>query len=195
MSFLPDSGQILVYDTEFTSWKGFRENGFREPGRYPEIIQFGAVKLDMSDGLRETAAFECFVRPRENPELSDYIVDLTGITQAVIDEHGRSFEAAFEDFQRFTGGDCRAYFSYGEDHWIVSLNCGLNDVVAPEWLKDERNLRDILAERGLVDPRLASSDLPAAFGLDADFKQHDALGDARAIAMTLRHLLQEGRIR
>lgn len=68
MTFLAETGKLVVYDTEFTSWPGFRAQGYKAPGRYPEIIQIGAVKLDAAS-LEECDAFEIFVQPRVNPVL------------------------------------------------------------------------------------------------------------------------------
>lgn len=78
-------GTVVVYDTEWTSWSEFAAHNWKQPGRYPEIIQIGAVKLDVADDFREIAAFQCFVHPKHNPQLSDYIINLTGITKEIID--------------------------------------------------------------------------------------------------------------
>jgi len=116
-------GTVVVYDTEWTSWSEFAAHNWKQPGRYPEIIQIGAVKLDVADDFREIAAFQCFVRPKRNPQLSDYIIDLTGITQEVIDREGVPFPDALADFVGFIGGNIAALFSFCRVGALVPKNC------------------------------------------------------------------------
>ncbi len=193
MSFLQGSGPAVIFDTEFTSWPGFRDRGFKEPGRYREVIQIGAVKIDIGDGFREMGACAILVRPTVNPILSDYIQDLTGITQAMVDEDGATFTDGLSDFLDFIGDDARAVMAYGTDVEVLFENCRLNDLPLPA-LPPSVNVREELVALGLVDHEVFSSDLPEHFGLAADFPKHDALGDARAIALALRHLRENGTI-
>jgi len=187
-------GTVVVYDTEWTSWPEFAAHNWTQPGRYPEIIQIGAVKLDVADGWREIAAFECFVRPKHNPQLSDYIIDLTGITQETIDREGIPFAQALSNFVGFIGNDSEALFSYGHDGSIVRRNCELMGIVFPSIFDMERNARKALLGLNLVEEHCRSSDLPSQLGLPDTELSHNALGDARSIAAALRHLRSEGLI-
>ena len=81
---LGDARILVVYDLEFTSWPGFLEVGFKAPGKYPEIVEIGALRVDRRHGYRELDAFACYVRPRINPDLSGYFTRLTGITQQMV---------------------------------------------------------------------------------------------------------------
>lgn len=188
MSFLPEAGMIVLYDTEFTSWAGFRERGFKAPGRYPEIIQIGAVLLNTEDDLAEVDAFEILVIPTMNRELSDYIIDLTGITQATLERSGVAFEDALSAFTSFVDGRASGLYSYGNDGVFLATNCELNGLPPPDDLPPECNVRRELAMRGIVDKRIDSSELPRIFGLEDEHPDHDALGDARSLATVLRHL-------
>ena len=77
---VPASGMIIIADLEYTSWEGALESGWSAPGQFREIVQIGAVRVDAGDGFVEMAHFSMLVRPTINPELSDYFVTLTGIT-------------------------------------------------------------------------------------------------------------------
>ena len=73
------------------------------PGEHTEIVQIGAVKLD-AETLKITDEFECLVRPRVNPVLSQYLTDLTGITNAMLDAKGGGLHHGVSGVSRF----CRA---------------------------------------------------------------------------------------
>ncbi|NXN32359.1 ERI2 exoribonuclease, partial [Nycticryphes semicollaris] len=71
-------GYLIVLDFEATCW--------REAGpRRPEIVEFPAVLLNTSTGEIESE-FHTYVQPQENPVLSEFCTELTGITQNQVDE-------------------------------------------------------------------------------------------------------------
>ncbi len=187
-------GNLVIYDTEWTSWPGFMESGWKQPGRHPEIIQIGAVKLNVENDFEEIDAFQCFIKPRINPTLSEYIIELTGISQKVIDERGIPFEDALNDFVTFLGNEIAALMSFGKDRTMVEKNCELNNLTFPSIFHKEQNLRLSLENLGLIKPGAFSSDLPTIFGLTSNDRAHNALGDARAQALAIRHLRQNGHI-
>ncbi len=177
----------VVFDLEYTAWQGSRERGWSGPGELREIVQIGAVRLDPRDGWRETAALDLLVRPRVNPRLSVYFVALTGIDQARLDRHGMPPAAAIAAFAEFCRGD-RAY-CWGDDGRIIKNNLELNTIPDPFEPDQLVDLRTWLCGRlGLDTNGLSSGDLPAALGSAAAGPAHDALADARAIAIGLRHL-------
>ena len=188
------TGHIVIYDLEWTSWPGFQESKWRQPGRHCEIIQIGAVKLDVEDGYRELDAFDAYVKPRINPELSGYITDLTGITQHDVDTHGRAFPEVLADFVAFVGTDFEALFSFGSDGHYMRINCELNGIPLPPVFECEQNLNKALIGLGVIDKGFASSEVPGHLGLENVEISHNALGDVRALAASLRHLRSEGHL-
>lgn len=194
MSVVPDFGKIVVYDTEFTSWAGFMEKGLKEEGRYPEIIQIGAVALDAHNGLVEIASFSTLIRPTINPDLSDYIQNLTNISQADVDADGVPFSDALARFLSFVPEDATAMVCHGEDGKILQMNCDLNNISHPEHLPDEIDLNRFLRTNSLIDQAATSSTLPTAFGLESEGEAHNALDDARALASVLRELRKLGHL-
>lgn len=195
MTFLPARGTFIIYDTEFTSWPGFREQGFEAPGKYPEIIQIGAVCLDIERDCTEVGHFECLVRPTVNPHLSPYITDLTGISQCDVDDKGLSFTDALAGFLAFIENSSSSQLiSYGRDGWVMGINCRLNESPIPNVFMSEINLRDVFVARGICPASVISSELPDYLGFSPTENAHDALADARAVADALRHLLAENRL-
>ncbi len=192
MSFFPEKDSFVIYDTEFTSWPGFMAQGFMSPGRYPEIIQIGAVRIDASDGFTERDFLDILVMPRFNPDLSDYIVELTGISQARLDADGVSFETALSAFLGFLGDESTPLYAFGADGKIMKKNCALNKLPVPALFDREVNLKARMAEAGLIDNTVMSSELPALVGLPPETGGHDALTDVRAVVRALGRLRAQG---
>ncbi|XP_035404547.1 LOW QUALITY PROTEIN: ERI1 exoribonuclease 2 [Cygnus atratus] len=71
-------GHLVVVDLEATCWRGERRHS-------PEIIEFPAVLLNTATGEIE-AEFHTYVQPQEHPVLSEFCMELTGITQNQVNE-------------------------------------------------------------------------------------------------------------
>ena len=181
---VPASGVIIIADLEYTSWEGALESGWSAPGQFREIVQIGAVRVDVGDGFAELAHFSVLVRPTINPELSDYFTALTGITNDAVARDGVSLENALVAFADFAGGD--VILTHGRDDLVVGEDCALKDLGNPFADADWRDINPPL--RAITDKRLMSSDLPAFFGLGRAENAHDALADARVLARGLAHL-------
>lgn len=194
MSAIPARGKIVVYDTEFTSWEGFLEKDFKDIDRYPEIIQFGAVVLDADNDLAELGSFTTLVRPKINPVLSEYIQNLTHISQGDIDVYGVPFDEALKTFMSFVPDDTEVLVCYGRDGHILEINCQLNEVEVPANLPVEINFNEFLLSEGLLKEAASSSALPALFGQMFSGDAHNALDDARAIACVLRELRRQNKL-
>jgi inhibitor of KinA sporulation pathway (predicted exonuclease) len=95
------TGEIVIYDTEYTSWEGSMERGWSGQNEYRELIQIAAIRVDASNGFSEIEELEIFVKPQRNRVLSDYISSLTGITQRQIDDFGVHPETALRLFGNF----------------------------------------------------------------------------------------------
>ncbi|WP_250000985.1 3'-5' exonuclease [Actinoplanes sp. M2I2] len=184
---------IIILDLEFTAWEGSQEHGWSRPGEFREVVQIGALRVD-TDTLGATGEFNELVRPERNPSLSGYFQDLTGITQAAVDERGLPFPDALDAFLDFC--DDHYVLSYGNDMVILGENLVLQ---VPQGRTPKRGLppfvnirtyfnRVLPATIGLSSGRLAF-ELGLAARLD---REHDALADCYSILETLRHLRESG---
>ena len=70
-------GRAVVFDLEFTAWEGSMANRWSRPGEFTELVQIGAVRVDARTFAVE-AEMDVLVKPRLNPVLSEYFVQLTG---------------------------------------------------------------------------------------------------------------------
>lgn len=143
----------VIFDLEWTAWPDSMRTGWADPARPPEIIQIGAVRVAMDDGCAECDSFSAFVRPKINPKLSDYIMDLTNIRQTDIDSAGVDFPSALAAFTAFIGSGGDDVGCYGGDGQYIAHNCALNALTVPPVLAAPIDVRAGFVERGLVEPQ------------------------------------------
>ena len=188
---IPVAGTFVVYDLEFTSWPGSLERDWSGDDEHREVVQIGAVCLDIDDDWRETAAFEALVRPVANPRLSDYFTALTGIDDAMLAADGLDAATALARFAAFVGPRA-PLLSNGDDAGAIAETCALNGLADPfagRYVDLSAALAAALGKRDVM-----TSDLPALLGLAPSGRAHDALADARALAAALAQLRTNGRL-
>lgn len=190
----PESPQIraqtaTVFDLEFTAWEGSLERRWMSPGEYKELVQIGAVKVDART-LEVLAEFEVLVRPRLNPVLSVYFEKLTGITNAAVAERGIDYLNAYERFLEF----CAAapICAFGRDDLVLEENMRLYGIRAAAPLPPYMNATGTLVANG-IDPRgYHACDVARLCGVEFKGREHDALADARSVALGLQALVERG---
>lgn len=134
-------------------------------------------------------SFDKAIRPQINPELSDYIIDLTGLSQERISEAG-NFESVLKEFldwsQAFT------LYSYGNDLDIVQRNIELynSDITLTE---DRFNdIRDIFLSNGVPVDEWNSGNIAHYFDPEKELlRQHDACNDARNMTEAVKMMIRE----
>ena len=180
---------VVVYDLEFTAWDGSMAERWLKPGQFREVVQIGAVKLDAVT-LDEVAEFEALVKPRLNPVLSEYFESLTGIANAKLAKRGIDFPDAYNRFVAFADG--ARTIAFGRDDLIFAENFnlyGVRDIPsAPPYM----NIAPWLRANGL-NPRHAG-DVAEDAGASLAGQKHDALFDARSVALGVRALVARGAV-
>ena len=181
--------KAMVFDLEFTSWPGSNARNWSLPNEDREIIQIGAVKIKTTGDMREVDSFKILVRPLKNPILSDYIVNLTEITQEKVEKEGILFPLALSRFINFIGEHPIDILSNGGDEEVIEENCQIHNIPFLSIFKKSTDLKIYFSEvLGISRKNCTSGMLPELFGLNNHEKQHDALGDARSISQALRYL-------
>lgn len=181
----------MIVDLEYTAWPGSLERDWSGPDEHREVVQIGAVSLDAGNGFAERDAFEALVRPQRNPVLSDYFVNLTGITNDRLKDEGTDLSTGLRALAAFAGP--APLLSNGTDGDVIIENCTLigidNPLPAARWIDVALALQHALGRDDL-----SSAEIPDLLGLPMPGRAHDALADARAIAAGLRHLRGQGKI-
>ncbi len=181
--------KAVVFDLEFISWSRSNERNRSLPNEDREIIQIGAVKIETTGDMREVDSFQILVRPLKNPILSNYIVNLTEITQEKVEKEGILFPLALSRFINFIGEHPIDILSNGGDEEVIEENCRIHNIPFLSIFKKSTDLKIYFSEvLGISRKNCTSGMLPELFGLNNHEKQHDALGDARSISQALRYL-------
>jgi len=71
--------EIVIYDTEFTTWEGAMERGWSGENEHRELVQIAAQRINLQTQV-VVGSFEVLVQPVVNPQLSEYFIDLTHVT-------------------------------------------------------------------------------------------------------------------
>lgn len=177
--------EIVILDTEYTSWEGCVDEGWdNDAGEYREVVQIAAVRVD-TEYLEEISSFDQFVRPQINPELSDYFVDLTGISQDEVDGADQ-FTAVAQRFVEWVGD--RKVYSYGNDYDVLARNVELYDAEVDITERQYRDVRDVLENHGVPTGEYTSGTVAKHFSAaPEDSRVHNALYDCRSVLTALQH--------
>lgn len=181
--------EYILFDLEFTSWEGSLQRNWSGENEHREIIQIGAIRV-RSETLKETDSFLEYVRPILNPQLSDFITELTGITQEDIEARGVSFPDALARFVAFVG--TTPAYCWGRDTEVFLENCALNAIEFPIPLTQCADLRPLVREQfaaaGVHIEEYTSGTLIQALSTSPTRRAHDALNDMRNLLDALREL-------
>jgi inhibitor of KinA sporulation pathway (predicted exonuclease) len=179
----------VVFDLEFTAWPGSMEHRWLRPGEFREVVQIGAVKID-AETLAEVAAFDVLAKPRLNPVLSSYLEDLTGVTNAAVAERGVDFTDAYRAFVRLADG--APLVAFGRDDLVLTDNLALYGLKDEPPLPPYINIVPWLVEAGIDARGLHACDIAEAAGATFEGRRHDALADARSVALGIKTLIARG---
>jgi len=183
--------QCIIFDTEFTTWEGAMERGWSGPGEYEEIVQIGSILVD-TETFEEKEHLLLFVKPVKNPKLSDYFIEITGITQGEVDQYGTTLATALKTLQEFAGNN--HFYSFGGDENVIQKNCDLLGIPFPLEKSRFHDIRDTFEAFGISTHGYMSSTIPEAFDEKPKRTGHDGLNDARTMLEGLRLLYKSQRM-
>lgn len=189
----------IIFDCEYLTAPGAMSRMWCGPfDPDPNVAQIGAVKLSLEPdhGIMET--FQVLIKTKDrfgrDNRLDPFFTDLTGIEQASIDRDGIAFAEALARFDSFSEG--ADFWSWGKDELtLLGISCYVEEL--PRMIPAKRfgNACGLLLKAGMpyADLKKTSSGrLADYYGLtSAERQHHDALDDAKSVAVTLQHLLRE----
>lgn len=180
----------VFFDTEYTTWPGAMENNWSLPGQHREIVQIAALRFDL-DRCVPLAELSVLSLPRVNPVLSDYFIDLTGITNEELVRDGLPYAEAHQKMLDFIGNDPAA--SYGSDKVMINETLSLNGL-SDDF--DAANIAPWFHTHGAafgLHAKINSGRLAETLGIEIDkIQEHNALHDVRSIAAAYAFLQGKG---
>lgn len=152
----------------------------------PEIIQIGIVEVNLKT-LTITRKSSHLVRPVWRPVISEFITNLTGITNEEMKKSGRSLQELCNTLKKEYSLNHSMIMSWGNDGDILAkhiveaniktINLGYLYCIETGLLKN-KNLREAIEE----------------CGLEFEGREHDAMWDAYNLAKLHCHMLNKYRI-
>lgn len=194
--------EFIIYDTEYWTDEGVMARNWAGLNDHPPLLmQIGALKVSVEKGLPVREEFTLLVKPKDafgnNVLVTPYFTKLTNITAEQVEKGGVLMDEAMTRFYEFTGE--RLMYSYGGDmRDCIVPSCFIQSVSCPFSARQERDVRHVLHRAGMSEEEMrqnTSGTLAAHFGIDIPGHwTHDALCDAGSILVTLRHLIEKGRL-
>lgn len=164
-----------------------------------EIIEFPMVLINTRT-LEIVDSFQEYVKPELNPQLSDFCVKLTGITQKMVDEADpfpSVLEKAVAWLQERELGTKYKYAILTDGAWDMSkflnIQCRISRIRYPQFAKKWINIRKSYGNFYKV-PRTQTklSTMLDKLGLKYEGRPHSGLDDSRNIARIALRMLQDG---
>ncbi len=187
-TFFTTHKQIIIFDTEFTTWEGAWARNWSGPNEHREIVQIAAQMIDLeSETILDS--FSCLVKPTINPMLSEYFINLTGITQTQVNDEGVSFVEAYQSFDTWTNG--LPIFCYartlGEsaDRGVFEENIRLYNLDVPLDPSRYDILTGLFQAAGVDTQKFSSGELYQFFNLPLDGHVHNAMHDVNSLVASL----------
>lgn len=180
---------FVITDFEWTSWRGnYTGKNLEKERRYrwqkKEIIQIGAIRV--SKDFKIQKELNIYVKPVFNPFLSDYIKDLTGLKQSLIDKKGKKFEVAYKIFLDFVKSDL--IISNGDDGKVLYLNLKYHKLInhGPNISNIKNILRDYY---NIPKDMLHSTVIHSYFGYKLYSKKfHNPIEDCKNILKVIKKI-------
>lgn len=186
-----------------TNEEGFKRSFSGPYDPEPTVVQIGAVKISLSDGLPIVDKTTIYIIPRsrrgERLALGAYFINLTGITEQNIDDHGVSLETALNALDEFSQGS--TLWAWGHDERnMIALSCFVENIPMPIASTRFDNAARILLKAGMPMEDILKTNsgrLAAYYDLDdaKNIQEHDGLSDALSITYAMQYLNKRGQLK
>ncbi|MHA1833234.1 MAG: exonuclease domain-containing protein [Candidatus Baldrarchaeia archaeon] len=176
--------RYVIMDLECTCWD--RGDKDRQPH---EIIEIGACLLD--DKYTFIKAFSQFVKPIDNPQLTEYCTDLTTITQLDIDTAPRLSEAIIRLVKWVGNTEDVILCSWGYfDKEQLLMECQNGGIDYP-FTDDHINVKMRFVSKLGCSRRMGLKKALRYLGMQFEGTPHRAISDAIMTAKILKFLMTE----
>ncbi|KAF6025052.1 ERI2 [Bugula neritina] len=192
---------VVIIDFESTCWN----HGERTPSQRNEIIEFPALLVNINTG-DILSQFHHYVQPLEQPTLSKFCMELTGITQSQVDEafpidivmakFRRWMASISTDFSfTFNSGDGELCAFATWTNWDLGIclaeELKRKSIVFPEQMKSWVDLKAVYKKFYSRSPRGLKQSMEEV-GLEFEGREHSGIVDSRNTAKLLHKMVSDG---
>lgn len=186
---------LLVIDFESTCWKD------KTGAPPPEVIEFPVVLLSLVTG-KVVAEFHEYVMPVENPRLSPFCTQLTGIQQKQVDDgipistclvlFSQWLKKVSEDAKFEVGVEATCLtWSDWDLTFCLDKECKRKQIRKPQVLSSWVDIRAVYREFYKRRPQGLNGAL-RELGLSFEGREHSGIEDARNTARLVWRMVQDG---
>ncbi|ORT49695.1 exonuclease [Vibrio sp. qd031] len=165
--------RVVCFDLEMCCWN------VDGKGTTGEIIEIGLAEIDLASQTIVKRA-QYYVKP-ERDQVSQFCVELTGITPRKIEKQGRPLKQVIQSMIKNFGGTNKIYASWGRDDLIFSKECEAKGIPFP--FNEFINLATLYRiQHRLKDKRIGHKQAQESQGIAWEGRQHSGYVDAYNLA-------------
>lgn len=186
---------IVLFDTEFTAWEGSMKRNWSKKNEYKELVQLAALKVKMGKKIEIIDELNIIIKPVKNPVLSQYFIDLTGITNNDVKNKGVLFKKALSNFYSFCKNNNKLVnvYSYGNDYIILKENMNYNKIPKKskfrKWEEFFFDIRPIFDFHGINTNKYTSGTVYKSLNIKPKNPiVHNAMWDTMSLFLTVKAL-------
>jgi inhibitor of KinA sporulation pathway (predicted exonuclease) len=158
------------------------------------VIEFPSVIVDIEKKIILEDKFQVFVKPSKNPVVSKFCFDLTGITQAQVD-NGISFPDALKQHTKFMDA-YRPYIICTCGDWdlktMLPIEEKIHDLKIPGPYRRWINIKKAFAEVYGAAHWGGMPQMLQFLKLELEGRHHSGIDDCRNIARIALQMLKDG---
>lgn len=176
----------IYVDTEYMYEGMFHEKRMPRQNDQKQLIQIAAVLFDNTEG-HELGSFNVLVKPIFHEVLPDFFIELTNITQKMVNDKAISFSIALRKFVEF----CSDYpiWTFNNDYNVFLQNFAFHSVPNP-FKEPFTRVKPMLKNFDIDPDEYSSGTLYKAAGIDLNGHVHDALHDVRSMSKAM-HIFEK----
>eukprot|EP01080_Neovahlkampfia_damariscottae_P003633 gene3633-6449_t len=167
----------------------------------PEIIEFPTVLID-AKSLETKTIFHEYVKPFNNPQLTDFCSELTGIQQKWVDS-SKTLDKVLENFDEWA----KKEKLLEKDVKFIFVTCGdwdlnvmlpkqtkLEKLKVPSYFSSWINIKHAFRDYYKIPKSLGMAGMLELAGIPLDGHHHSGIDDSKNIAKILVRLIQDGAV-
>lgn len=175
---------MLIIDLEATCWDQMKRS---DQLLITEIISVGVVEVCLKSRVILKKK-EFLVRPKNNPILSSYCTELTGITQEQVDSAPDLRIVSKKIRQFFPGSENMIWSAYGDDNNLVVSDFTAKKAVIP-FKGSYYDIQELFMMKKGLEKRVNLEKAMEMVGLSFIGRKHNSLVDAENTARLLLEIL------